>query len=170
MSKTDCTLSLEKLKQQLSYCADTGVFTWSVTRNRISKGDIVGFKTSKGYLSTKVNGKAYRLHRLAWFYVYGVWPKNQIDHVNGIRIDNRICNLRDVEPRHNSQNRSAINQKNKTGFVGVCKIGENRFSSTLMVDGKVYHLGVHKTPKEASNAYIAKKTELSKFFNPQRIG
>lgn len=169
MSKADCSLTHDYLKSILSYDPETGVFTWLVDKNRTFIGDVAGYKTSKGYLATKIMGKQHRLHRLAWFYVNGAWPKFQIDHLNGIRTDNRICNLRDVEPRHNSQNRSAVNQKNKTGFAGVCQIGENRFSSTLMVDGKTYHLGVHKTPNEASAAYIAKKQKLTKFFNPSRI-
>ena len=170
MSDSDCTLSLDKLKQQLDYCADTGVFTWAVTKNRVSKGDVAGFKTSKGYLSTKLNGKTYKLHRLAWFYVYGTWPKNQIDHINGIRTDNRICNIRDVLPVENSQNRSLARKGSKSGVIGVSIERGHRYRSTLQINGVKHNLGTFDTPEEASSAYNAKKTKLSKFYNPQRIG
>lgn len=171
MSKADCTLSQDELKSQLNYCADTGVFTWNVTKNRVSKGDIAGFKTAKGYLSTKIFGKAYRLHRLAWFYVYGKWPNDQIDHVNGIRTDNRISNLRNATPAENAQNRCLAtlpNRSSKKLGVSVNKVS-GKYQARMVVNGKYFYFGTFDNEEEASSAYNAKKTELTQFFNPERI-
>lgn len=169
MSDSHC-ISIDLLKENLKYCKDTGIFTWNTNRNRIKKGDIVGSKSSKGYLTTTLFSKPYRLHRLAWFYVYEVWPKGQIDHINGVKDDNRISNLRDVEPSENSQNRSKPRKINFSKTLGVSfskKTG--KYQSSVMVNGKSYHLGTFKTAEEASSAYNAKKTELTQFFNPERI-
>ena len=169
MSKADCTLSIDKLKEQVLYCADTGVFTWNVNKNRVSIGDVVGFVTSKGYLATKIHGKCYFLHRLAWFYVYGQWPKNQIDHINGEKKDNRIENLRDVSGAQNCQNQTGPRKTNKTQLQGVSVDKNKKYHAQLMINRRVFRLGSFDSPEQAHEVYLAKKAELSTFFNPTRI-
>lgn len=123
------------LKEILDYNPDTGVFTWKVRDKKYFKnegsykiwntrfsGKIAGsIKTNKDgyrYLQITINKKLYLAHRLAWLYVYGVWPKNQIDHINGCSLDNRIHNLRDVTNQVNSCNQKK-HKNNKSGITGV---------------------------------------------------
>jgi hypothetical protein len=56
-----------------------------------------------------IDGKLYGAARLAWLYVHGEWPKNQIDHINRLRDDNRLVNLRDVTHTENCNNISTNN-------------------------------------------------------------
>jgi len=71
-----------------------------------------------GYLMGQIFGRAYKAHRVMWALKYGKWPENQIDHINGIRNDNRICNLKSVNQSENNRNMK-IRSDNKTGYVGV---------------------------------------------------
>lgn len=73
---------------------------------------------SDGYLMIMINGKAYPAHRLAWLIVYGTMPDGFIDHINRVRTDNRISNLRLVTHSENMQNRK-IQKNNKSGYRGV---------------------------------------------------
>jgi hypothetical protein len=76
-------ITQEELKRVLHYDPDTGVFTRRVTLSSKAKaGDIVG-TNMRGYLQVCIHGKQYRLHRLAWLYVYGVFPEHETDHING---------------------------------------------------------------------------------------
>jgi hypothetical protein len=101
----------------------------------------------------------YKAHRLAWFYCTGEWP-NQIDHINGIRTDNRICNLRSVTSKLNANNQRPPHRTNSLGVLGVVKRPSGRFAAEIRVSGKKLYIGTYDTITEASNAYKAKKLEL----------
>jgi len=97
-------LTQSQLKEILTYNPDTGIFTWLVASNgRIRVGDIAG-TTDNGYVRIMIERTKYRAHRLAWLYVHGESPKEQIDHINHIRDDNRINNLRCVSCHENFKN------------------------------------------------------------------
>lgn len=145
----------DALKKTVHYDPETGLFT----RVRgIRKGAIFGTKTYDGYLCGKVLGKQYRLHRLAWLYVHGEWPKNQIDHINGIRTDNRLCNLRDVTPSINKQNTRKADRDNKTGFLGV-QFSQGKYQAQIRVNKKPLFLGTYDSPEEAHAAYLKAKRQ-----------
>lgn len=115
--KTISELSIDRLKEVVSYNAETGVFTWLTDSTGPGKGRIerpAGTVRPDGYLKIYIDGKSFLLHRLAWFYVYGEWPKGQIDHENLIHNDNRICNLRDATNGQNKTN--TIGNKRKSGI------------------------------------------------------
>jgi HNH endonuclease/AP2 domain len=101
-------LTLEKLKKFLDYDAETGEFRWKIDRGRgVRKGDRAGFMCpTYGYWLLCVCGEQYKAHRVAWFYVYGRWPKAglDLDHINKNRSDNRIENLREVTRSQNMTN------------------------------------------------------------------
>ena len=90
-------LTQQQLKSVLTYNESMGVFT------RISTGKITGC-WADGYVVVHIFGKRYFAHRLAWLYVYGEWPKNQIDHIDRVKYHNWISNLRDATPTENSLN------------------------------------------------------------------
>lgn len=97
------------LKEYLHYNPNTGIFTWiklSSKYSRIKIGQKAGCNNGAGYICIEINNKNYKAHRLAWYLYYGTWPKGQIDHINGVKEDNRINNLRDVTSSTNSKNRT----------------------------------------------------------------
>lgn len=135
-------LTHERLVELLDYNHETGDFFWKVNRTRgVKKGDkAYSAKNSTGYVQIGIDGKRYNAHRLAWFYVHKEFPYI-IDHINRIRTDNRICNLRNVCPIKNSQNRNA-HYTNVTGVVGVCFVrARNKFRSHIKINKKSYALG-----------------------------
>jgi len=107
-------ITVERLKELLNYNETTGAFTWKVTPKsyRVAVGDVAGGVHSKGYIHIKIDGVTRFAHRLAWLYVFGSLPKQQIDHINRIKTDNRISNLRDVSATENNRNTSR--------FKGIC--------------------------------------------------
>lgn len=152
MSKDDITADF--VRQILHYDEQTGDFFWKVSRgNQYTKpGMKAGFKDTYGHLGIEINGKRYLSHRLAWLYVFGHWPKNQIDHINRIRDDNKLSNLRDVEILENLQNKG--NYKNNTsGYKGVVVNKSGKFIAQITINGKSKYLGSYKTPQEASDVY-----------------
>ncbi len=112
-------LTAEYLRSILHYDPDTGIFTWKVrTSNRVKVGDIAGSQDGQGYLQVRVQSRDYLAHRLAWLYIRGEWPKDQIDHINRNRSDNRIANLREVTNKQNGQNASK-SRSNTSGYPGI---------------------------------------------------
>jgi len=111
-------LTQNRLKDVLFYNQETGLFFW---KKKTGHKVIVGKKAggnSRGYRSIGVDGDRYFAHRLAWLYVYGYFPENDIDHINRIKRDNRIKNLREVSSQCNLRNTG--NRKNNTsGIKGV---------------------------------------------------
>ena len=147
----------DRLLELLGYNPDTGLFTWKVARKRLAKlGTEAGSTNGSGYRQISADGKIYLAHRLAWFYCFQEWPENNIDHINGIRTDNRLDNLQDV-----TQNKN-IHKANRTisssGFRNVRKI-YNKYQAHIKVKGKTVHLGMFDTGEQASERVEAYKKE-----------
>ena len=160
-------ISHEELKRILHYDPDTGVFTWAVPRPKIRIGRVAGTMHHKGYVNLEIRGKHYAAHRLAWFYVTGVWPAEQIDHVDRDRANNAFSNLR---PATNGQNRANSRTTNKHGLKGVrhCKwLKEKPYLAQITYNKRAIYLGCYPTPEEAHEAYKRKAAELhGEFANP----
>lgn len=150
-------LTAQQLRELLNYNPDTGEFSWCYSRVGAKKGAVAGTGRPDGYKSIFVTGFRYLAHRLAWLHSYGEWPTGQIDHINGIKSDNRISNLRDVSCSVNHQNKRAARSDNKaSGLLGVFK-NHGRWSARLEVEGKKINLGSFSTPEEAHAAYLCGK-------------
>jgi len=150
----------EQLKKLLHYDPLTGVFTWLPREGDISfDARLVGKRTGavwkKRYRRIKVLGAKYPEHRLAWLYVYGVWP-SCVDHIDNDPGNNAISNLRDITRK---QNLARFCSKRPLG-KGVHKYGIKRFYATITKDGIEYKLGIFDTPEEARVAYAVKAREL----------
>ncbi len=156
-------ITLEELKELLSFNPDTGEFTWLVNRGRSKKGTTAGSTSSKGYRTIKLKGNDYKAHRLAWLYHYGHWPEVSIDHINCSRSDNRISNLREATEAENRQNLSSP-YYNSTGYPGVSK-NWDRWMAKITLNGVQKYLGTFDTPEEAHLAYLKAKEELHPFYN-----
>lgn len=141
----------KRVREVLAYDPETGVFTWKIGTARGRPGERAGAVSSIGYRYVAVDGRRYLAHRLAWFYVHGEWPRDQIDHINGKRDDNAISNLREATNAQNQRN--SAGKINSTGFRGITKKG-NRFRASITVDNRVHFLGSFKTAEEAHAAYL----------------
>ena len=151
------------LKQLLHYDEDTGLFHWIKTNtNCVFVGTVAGSNGGKGYLQIQINGKCYKAHRLAWLYVYGEMPSSQIDHVNGIRNDNRINNLRLATSFQNIQNQKKAQKHNKTGFLGVTK-KNGKYVARIGINNQRKWLGYYDTPELAHAVYLDEKRKLHEF-------
>lgn len=153
------------LKTLLRYEPETGVFTRKVsTSNCVKAGDIVGTLDGGGYLQTCIDGRRYKLHRLAWLYVTGAWPEQQIDHIDGVRTNNRFCNLREATQSENMRN-IRKHADNNSGFKGVFWHSQSkRWRASIMANGKKRYLGLFATPEEAHTAYCTASAELNGSF------
>lgn len=153
-------LTSKRLKSVIHYDPKTGIFTWIKSSPGTACGAIAGDKTSNGYWRICVDYTRTHAHRLAWLYMTGKFPPNDIDHINGIRTDNRFCNLRAVSRSVNLQNQREAKSHNKsTGIIGAYGNG-NGFISRIRVNGKDRYLGYFKTAKEANAAYIKAKRKF----------
>ena len=152
------TLTLRSDVTPLPYDKYTGLFSRLMSA-RLSNNGFVGSIQTHGYRAISVNSKLYRAHRLAWLYVYGEFPKKQIDHINGNRSDNRISNLRVVSQSGNSQNRRASQKNNQSGYFGVHACGK-KWRAQIRIDKKLTHLGLFDTPELASMAYVEAKRSV----------
>lgn len=146
-------ISQEYLKLAFDYNKYTGILT------RLSNGHKIQSTNSEGYIQVYIKGKAYPAHRVIWLYLYGEWPKNQIDHINGIRNDNRVENLRDVVQSKNMQNSK---HHRSGGLLGTSwNKRDKKWISTLIFNRQRYYLGYYNTGLEAHNAYMAKLAKLN---------
>ncbi|MCK5236074.1 MAG: HNH endonuclease [Deltaproteobacteria bacterium] len=144
------SLTQKQLKEILHYSPETGLFVWLTSPTKSVKiGDIAGTLGSRGYVRIMIEGKNYQSHRLAWFYVYGVWPLNHIDHINHIKDDNRIVNLREATGQENQRNAS-LRKSNTSGVCGVSlHKTSNKWQATIGANDKNIHLGLFSDKFEA---------------------
>lgn len=160
----DMTITQEELKKILHYDHDTGEFIYIYrTSNRVKVGGTAGTKVKpkkKTYLAVTIKCKSYYLHRLAWLYIYGSFPANEIDHINGNGSDNRIVNLREVDSTNNNRNMKLF-CTNNSGIVGVSwHKALYKWSSQITINYKKIHLGYFKN---ISDAAIARKEAEVKY-------
>jgi len=172
------TLNHKLLLECVSYNKETGVFTWKKrplshfktemackTFNTRFCNTVCGSKLTNDYVRIGLFGVDYLAHRLAYFYVNGQFPQNQIDHINGIRTDNRFSNLRSVTNKENSHNRQQLNKNSSTGLSGVIfDKARGLFRASIQIDGKSKHLGRFKSKEEAHEAYLKAKRILHTSF------
>jgi hypothetical protein len=161
------TATPDELRAVMAYNPDTGVLTWIArTAARIAIGDSAGTVNGSGYLQFQFKGRQYQAHRVAWLLKTGEWPSKEIDHANGIRTDNRWCNLRQATDAQNVRN-SGARSTNKLGIKGVrYHPKDKRFHARITHEGIRIYLGAFATPDEASEAYKAAARRLhGEFFN-----
>lgn len=159
-------VNAEVVKDLLDYNPQTGVFTWKVRDRKYCKDDrswkswnsknsgkTAGTPDAEGYRQIKIFDKFYKAHRLAWLYIYGEWPSDQIDHIDHIRDDNRIENLRDVTESQNHWNAS-IQTGRTSQYKGVSWHRQhNKWRVQIKSNGKPKHLGYFTIEIEAARAY-----------------
>lgn len=152
MTNKNIDVSQDRLKTILIYDPLLGVFSWREPCGGNKIGSLAGTKTEDGYINIGVDKIYYRAHRLAWLYMEGYFPEHDIDHINGIRHDNRWCNLRHVSRSCNARN-SVVRHTNKSGVKGVSwHKGKEKWVSTIRYNGKQVWLGAFNKFIEAVKA------------------
>jgi hypothetical protein len=138
---TASSLAQSELKELLHYDPDTGIFTRAKPMGRFNRykiGSEIGTH-HEGYKRIFLFKRQYYAHQLAWLYIHGVWPSSEIDHINIVKHDNRIINLRLVTRSQNIQN-IGLQSNNTSGFKGV-SWWANRWHAQITVNLKQIHLG-----------------------------
>lgn len=134
-------MNINELKLLFSYDPDTGAIHWIAKGKGMIKKKAAGTLLHSGYLGICVGSKRWQAHRIAWALHNGQWPKDQIDHINGIKTDNRICNLREATNSQNGKN-LGLSKVNKSGIKGVSfEAYTNKWKATIRVDGKSISIG-----------------------------
>lgn len=160
-------LAHERLLEALKYDPETGAFTWLIPGCGPGGGGVRGIGkpagrlSQAGYVRLRLDGVRYRAHRLAWFYMTGAWPSEQIDHINGKRGDNRWQNLRLASQQQNSANMMRARRDVPKGVHRYQSpaTGAVRYRAHITVNGRHIHLGSFRTVEEAATAYRRAATE-----------
>ena len=143
-------LDYKKAHELFRYNPETGEFLAKKDRLKWKEGKPVGYKEVAGYMCFHYYGKTYKIHRVVFLMQEGYWPEHEIDHINGVRDDNRWCNLRHVSKTCNLQNQKRY-KNNRTGIPGV---GYNRgkIRARGRVNGQLFDLGYYPSLLEAALA------------------
>jgi len=158
------TLTYERLHELLNYDPLTGVFTWKERINKDGKrnphnGKVAGSLHPSGYLYIRIDGKLYLAHRLAYFFVHGYMPENEIDHKNQIKNDNEIKNLREASRICNMQNQK-ISTRNTSGITGVSwDKKRSKWEAQITKNNKQVNLGRFNNQLDAARARLAAEKE-----------
>lgn len=158
-------LTQEILHDLFRYNKQVGLLIRRYKRGKAEAGTSSTAKDRDGYLVVGIKGKLYRAHRVIWFYVHGSWPKGDIDHINRVKDDNRIHNLRDVTRSQNKQNQGP--SKNcKSGIKGVYWCNQSsKWRAGICHQGRQWVIGEYKTIEAAASAYATEAARVHEF-NP----
>jgi len=152
--------SADRVRELFSYVQGTGALMWAPgTKNAGKRAGCLSKARKHRYV--RADGVLYLEHRIIWLHAHGALPPAEIDHVNGVKDDNRLCNLREVSREKNMQNIRAATVTNKTGLLGVSpRCDGKKWLARIVVSGKTHYLGSHDTPELAHAAYLAAKRRL----------
>jgi hypothetical protein len=152
----------DRIREVLDYSPETGLFIWKPNqKNKKLIGKAAGTITQFGYIRICIDGKRYMAHRLAWYITYGHFDSGEIDHINHIKTDNRIANLRLVSKSVNQQNKFLPNSNSSTGILGVSyKTRSDKYIVTICIDGKNRYAGSYRNVRDAEQAYLFAKMQF----------
>lgn len=150
-------ITLDYLRTLLALDTETGEFTWL---GSFMTGRKAGTVDDNGYIKIVIHGIDFKAHRLVWAFVHGEIPHKSmhIDHLNGIKKDNRLANLRLCTAKQNCEN-AKRHRTNSTGFKGVSFCG-NKFRAYICHNRRQIHLGCFATKEEAHAAYCGAADRL----------
>lgn len=165
-------LTAERAREVLSYNQNTGKLSWRKSTGKKAKvgkeaGCITHLQANR-HIDVRVDGKAYRAHRVIWLIVCGEWPTDDVDHANGDATDNRLCNLRAASRTQNMANKR-MHKNNRSGVKGVFwDTQRKKWRAQVRKDRKNHYAGHFTDKYEAGAAYLAKARELHGNFATDR--
>lgn len=147
-------ITQDRLKEVLDYDPVSGIFRWKIkTSDKVIVGNIAGCVRKNRHTVIKIDKMEYTAHRLVWLYMYGSFPEKELDHINCIRGDNRLCNLREVTRSQNLYNRAKF-PNTKSGHKGVYyNKAMKKWRARIGVEGKSIDIGFYSTIEEAISSY-----------------
>lgn len=149
-----------RLRELLEYAPETGEFIWKVSHPRAGAGAAAGATDHYGYVVIRLDKRLYKAHRLAWLYVHGEWPSQNIDHINRVKNDNRIANLRLADQSVNMHNVDA-RVSSKSGVAGVTwRADRKKWNARIKVGYKNFNLGLFDDMAAAVAARRRAETRL----------
>lgn len=151
--------NIDRLKATLSYSSDTGDFYSLVPCNSGGSPKRVGSIGTRGYVRVYFGGRYYAGHRLAWFYATGEWPDKDVDHINGIRHDNRLCNLRAATRKQNKENMTVTWSASGARGVTWCK-KRKAWKAQVRHNQRQHNLGYFSDLQAAAEAAKAGRDRL----------
>ena len=110
-------ITQQDIKRLFAYRSDGVLVRRTTARFNAIAGSVAGCVNGQGYIQTQISRKNYQNHRLVWMYHYGYFPEGELDHINRVRTDNRIENLREVSRSCNMRNRTQ--QRSSSGIKGI---------------------------------------------------
>lgn len=159
--KKHLLMSVGDIRELIDYNPETGVLTAKVNFSGRQAGSVIGSQTWQGYYAFSLFGKKCFAHRLAWLLHYGEWPSQPIDHINGIKTDNSIRNLRLCSLSQNQFNKPT-QKNNTTGVKGVYwNKRDKRYVASVQFNGKKYSAGHHKDIESAKEAVMKLREKLA---------
>ncbi len=159
--KKHLLMSVGDIRELIDYNPETGVLTAKVNFSGRQAGSVIGSQTWQGYYAFSLFGKKCFAHRLAWLLHYGEWPSQPIDHINGIKTDNSIRNLRLCSLSQNQFNKPT-QKNNTTGVKGVYwNKRDKRYVASVQFNGKKYSAGHHKDIDSAKEAVMKLREKLA---------
>lgn len=158
-------INIDQAKSLLTYDPISGNFMWKKRKSTQIRSDLIaGCINSNGYVCISFKGTQYLAHRVAWEFQNGPIPDGlYIDHINGVRSDNRIVNLRLAEPRQNSQNKFSAQSNCAAKLRGVSTLKSGKFMAAIYKNRKKIYLGLFDTAEEAHAEYIKAKRSIHEF-------
>lgn len=154
-------MSVGDIRDLIDYNPETGVLTAKANFSGRQAGSVIGSQTWQGYYAFSLFGKKCFAHRLAWLLHYGEWPSQPIDHINGIKTDNSIRNLRLCSLSQNQFNKPT-QKNNTTGVKGVYwNKRDKRYVASVQFNGKKYSAGHHKDIDSAKEAVMKLREKLA---------
>ena len=161
-------VSIERLKFILEYHSD-GYF---IRKSKVNRNTIIGSKAGyirdNGYVVVRVDNVDYLEHRLVWFYMTGEWPKENIDHIDLNKTNNRFDNLREASPTENNFN-CVARKTSKSGFKGI-RLFKGKYRVRITINNKEIYIGSFLSLEEAIAARNAKGLEIGGvYYRPDNI-
>lgn len=159
--KKHLLMSVGDIRDLIDYNPETGVLKAKANFSGRQAGSVIGSQTWQGYYAFSLFGKKCFAHRLAWLLHYGEWPSQPIDHINGIKTDNSIRNLRLCSLSQNQFNKPT-QKNNTTGVKGVYwNKRDKRYVASVQFNGKKYSAGHHKDIDSAKEAVMKLREKLA---------
>lgn len=150
--KIEPKIQPERISKMFRYDPETGDIWWIESGKGKIKKKPAGTVVSNGYKAVMIDGDRYYCHRIAWVLTHGLWPEDQLDHINGVKTDNRLVNLRPATNLQNGRN-FKVKANNTSGTTGIVWCNQTKkWRALIKNNGKTIHLGRFVDKVDAINA------------------